>query len=192
MIDFEIRCDTAEEFQAAMRDISPTNIYDDVDDLKAQMSEVRAKLLALDATVETVRTTAATTKSDLSNLKIEVDSIQPYVEDTGWIAIPLSNGVIPYSDNASPQVRRIGKTIFVRGAVKNVLEACTIGVLPAEFRPTRNAQNYIQNTSFRNPYLGMSARIAIKTNGEIVIEGIQDGASWGESKWFPLNTSYAL
>lgn len=37
----------------------------------------------------------------------------------------------------------------------------------------------------------MNARLAICSNGEILIETISDGGSYGADKWFPLHTDFA-
>lgn len=129
-------------------------------------------------------------QQDINDLETAVS--QAAITDSGWVDIPLTNGVQPYADGSKPQVRKIGKVVFVRGACKNVLAAGTIGTIPEGFRPVGMSHNYIQNTSFRSPYKVMTSRVGIKCNGEIVIEGVQDGATFEASKWFPVHTSYSI
>lgn len=142
----------------------PSNIYDAVEQLEDEMTGALADIEALKATAAT---------------------------DTGWLTLPLAQGISGYG-NSVPQYRKIGKVVFIRGAVQNVLERNTIvGVLPEGFRPTIS-HSYIQNTSMRSGNLGMNARLAIRSNGEILIETISDGASYGADKWFPLHTDFVI
>lgn len=141
----------------------PSNIYDAVEQLETEMTGALADIEALKATAAT---------------------------DTGWLTLPLAQGISGYG-NSVPQYRKIGNIVFIRGAVQNVLERNTvIGTLPEGFRPTVS-HSYIQNTSMRTGNVGMNARLAIRSNGEILIETISDGASYGEDKWFPLHTDFA-
>ena len=114
--------------------------------------------------------------------------------DTGWVTLSLLGNVQAYTTGSTPQYRKIGNVVYLRGSVKNVLVNNTnICQLPEGFRPVGTSHNYIQNTTYANGSANMS-RINIGTDGIITIEGITTGlgASYGESKWFPLDTSFIV
>lgn len=111
--------------------------------------------------------------------------------DTGWLNLPLTTGIAVYADSQVPQYRKIGSTVFIRGAVKNVLALGVLATLPAGYRPTATI-TFIQSTSLRTGGFPMYARYTINAAGEIRLESISDGASFGESKWFPLMTAFTI
>lgn len=142
----------------------PNNIYDAIEQLENEMTGVL---------------------TDIESLKAAA------ITDTGWLTLPLAEGICDYG-GSTPQYRKIGNVVFVRGAVQNVLDKNTVvAALPEGCRPSVS-HNYIQNTSMRPSYLGMNARLAVKSNGDIVVETISDGACYGEDKWFPLHTDFAI
>lgn len=111
--------------------------------------------------------------------------------DTGWIDLTLSSGIVSYAPTQIPQCRRIGKTIYIRGAVKNVLANGVIATLPAGYRPNSTI-SFVQNTSVRTGNFAMYARWTVNAGGEIKLEAISDGAEYGETKWFPISTCFTI
>lgn len=110
--------------------------------------------------------------------------------DSGWIDLALSNGVLPYTTGNRPQYRKIGNKVYMKGAVKNALTAETvIGTLPEGFRPVRIGHSYVQNTTVSNNVANF-VRLVVETNGEIKIQRISEGGSFGADKWFPINTEF--
>ena len=127
----------------------------------------------------------------LDVLEGAVTNLESKVHDTGWKNLTLENGVIEYSTNQRPQYRKIGKVVFIRGAVKNVLAKDTvIATLPEGFRPS-NSIPYAQNTSMRTGNFAMYSRMIVNNSGGIKIEGITDGAAYGD-KWFPIACSFTV
>lgn len=112
-------------------------------------------------------------------------------KDTGWVNLPLASGIVSYATTQVPQYRKIGKTVFVRGAVKNVLSSGVIATLPAGYRPSSTI-SFVQNTSVRTGNFAMFARFTVNSAGEIKIEAISDGAEYGETKWFPISTCFTV
>lgn len=52
--------------------------------------------------------------------KEEINQIvNPYIEDTGWKDLEILDGFVNHSEKDKAQYRRIGKTIQIRGALKN-------------------------------------------------------------------------
>lgn len=112
--------------------------------------------------------------------------------DSGWINLTLENDVQPYSEGQPPQYRKINNTVFIRGAVTNInANATTIATLPSGFRPLAMSYPYVQNTTIRTGNFAMFSRMIVGTNGQIRLEAITDGASFGE-KWFPINCSFPI
>lgn len=69
-------------------------------------------------------TTMGTTATDItgaiaehtSQLNDMTKNKQDKIEDTGWINLALNDGIIARS-GATPQIRKIGKEVFLRGAI---------------------------------------------------------------------------
>lgn len=112
------------------------------------------------------------------------------VYDTGWIDLPLGEGIQPYSPENTPQYRKIGNIVYIRGAVKGVTESnMTIGILPEGFRPGM-ASPYVQNTSLTSA--AVFSRCIVSGNGQLRIEYLSEGGSFGADKWFPIETSFLV
>lgn len=127
--------------------------------------------------------------NDVADLQDAVAELQAKVAETEWADIPLVNGAVAYNETNTPKYKKIGQFVIVRGAVKNVLGVGAIGNLPEGFRPP-SGHTYVQNTS----YSGGAAfvRMSIEPNGDIEVEGISPNGAYGDSKWFPIGTIFAL
>ena len=143
-------------------------IYEDVETLKTQMTAVQTTLTSLQNTVAT---------------------LQEKTNDSGWLTLPLADGIQPYG--GAPQYRKIGKIVTIRGAIKNVLGTGVVATLPAGYRPTYSVP-YVQNTSLRTGNFAMFTRMIAGTDGGIRVEAISDGAVFAADKWFPLNCVFAV
>lgn len=149
--------------------------------------------------VDALETSVTGLITDLSNLRKQFTSMEETLdqvlnaeEDTGWLPLTLQNGVEAYSTNQVPQYRKVGKIVFVRGAVKNITARDTvIATLPAGFRPVGASHTYVQNTSQRTGNFAMYSRMIVNTSGAIKLEGITDGAAYGD-KWFPIGCSFVV
>ena len=69
------------------------------------------------ADIATLQEQMADVQSDISTL--EQALAQSAITDTGWLNLPLADGIQPYG--GAPQYQKIGKLVAIRGAVKNVL-----------------------------------------------------------------------
>lgn len=141
----------------------PENIYDAVEQLETEMTSVLAAL----------------------------PTLQAAVSDSGWNALPLSEGVEAYATTQIPQYRKIGKVVFIRGAVKGITATGTIATLPAGYRPAATMP-FVQNTSQRSGPFTMVARYTINNAGAINLESVSDGATLAADKWFPIATSFTI
>lgn len=110
------------------------------------------------------------------------------VQDTGWLDLPLINGVVSYTESNKPQYRKIGNKVYLKGTVKNVLSSNTvIATLPEGFRPVRTGHSYTQNTSFNNG--AQFSRIAVEVNGDIKIHSNSNNLYTAEN-WCPIHTEF--
>ena len=139
----------------------PENIYDAVEQLEGEMTSVLA----------------------------ELPTLQAAVNDSGWKTLPLAEGLEAYGSTQIPQYRKIGKIVFVRGAVKGITATGTIATLPAGYRPAVTMP-FVQNTSQRSGPFTMVARYVINNAGAIMLESVSDGATLAADKWFPIATSF--
>ena len=110
--------------------------------------------------------------------------------DTGWIDLPLADGIEMFSSGQKPQYRRIGNIVQIRGAVKGVLATGTIATLPTGFRPTQS-ESVVQNTSIVDNHAAFT-RMLVSNTGEVKIESASEGVVYGATKWFPIHCEFAL
>lgn len=142
------------------------DIYSDVATLQAQMLDVQGDIVTLEQALE-----------------------QATISDTGWLNLPLADGIQPYG--RAPQYRKIGKLVAIRGAVKNVLAPGPIATLPVGYRPTYSVP-YVQNTSMRSTTCAMYDRMIVGADGVIQVQAISDGATFAADKWFPLHCTFLV
>lgn len=108
--------------------------------------------------------------------------------DTGWINLPLTNGVLPFLDEYPPQYRRIGNQVFLRGRIMNVTQETTYAAnLPEGFRPKDYSPRWMapcNSTIYVRVYLNGGT-------GNIVIESMSDG-QYPADRWIYLNYSFLI
>lgn len=84
------------------------------------------------------------------------------VNDTGWINCSLGNGISAYSVADIPQVRKIGKSVHLRGVVKNSTswtQHDSIITIPSGFRPA------VREFAIQTMYGTFRYKLTINTNG---------------------------
>lgn len=118
-----------------------------------------------------------------------VDLRPTYVHDTGWINLELINGAITYGADTIPRIRRIGKEIYLEGAVKGVTAGNTdVAVIPNEFLPAFNRQ-FVQ--AFGGGGQTASWQITAANNGgRVRLMGVSSGTITATS-WFPVAHNWA-
>lgn len=110
--------------------------------------------------------------------------------DTRWIDLNLLNGVELFGPTTRLQCRRIGRTIHLRGALKNISGNTVVASLPQRFRPIGVSQQIVCPTSTVGGNLRF-ARWEIHVNGDITMVGSSDG-NYSNTHWFPIFTSYPV
>ncbi len=86
------------------------------------------------------------------------------IEDTGWLDLPLSNGISSVSGYTC-QYRKIGKMIKLRGVITNMTSLDTIATLPTGYRPSVNSKFLISI----NANNGVYAQINVEKNGNLIL-----------------------
>lgn len=129
---------------------------------------------------------------DVAQLQIDVSNLKAATADSGWLTLPLSEGIVAYNEANSPQYRKIGKLVIIRGTVKGITARNTvIGNLPNGYRPTK-ANPYVQNTSLGSGNVATQTRVTVTTTGDIKLEAISSDAVFGADKWFPIATMFLI
>lgn len=119
------------------------------------------------------------------------------VEDTGWKTITLNSKFHTYEDNSAntPQYRKVGKTVYIRGAIAPYENQTSDGSgvvfanLPSDCRPSKNVFILCQGTGTKIWML------TIFTDGDLMISRYRDGASWNTiyaDHWFPFNATFLV
>lgn len=130
--------------------------------------------------------------NDVAELQQDVSELKEATADSGWRTLPLSEGIEPYNEANTPQYRKIGKLVIVRGTVKGVTARNTVvGNLPVGYRPTKS-NPYVQNTTLGAGNVATQTRVVATTTGDIKIEAISSDAVFGADKWFPLATMFLI
>lgn len=156
------------------------------------MSTIFERLDALEAQVNGLITDFNYMGRKIVNLEETVEELINAQEDTGWITLPLASGITAYNEANTPQYRKIGKLVVIRGTVKGVTGRNTvIGTLTEGFRPTK-ANPYVQNTSLGSGNFATQTRLTVTTTGDVKLEAISDNAVFGADKWFPIATMYLV
>ena len=86
------------------------------------------------------------------------------VYDSGWLDLPLADGIVAYSDAQKPRCRRIGKEVILCGVFRGVSGSdVIIATLPSNFRPTKKVILPVACVS------QMIGKISVETNGNVLL-----------------------
>lgn len=112
--------------------------------------------------------------------------------DTGWIDITLANDISPYDERTTPQYRRYGAIVYIRGAVKGISSRNqVIGTIPSdEFNPNEQSHQYIAPITTIDGTTRIG-RYNITTDGIITIENTSDN-EYLNDRWHSLATSFMI
>ena len=97
--------------------------------------------LTADQTVS-FRVLKSVVNGDVSSAMSEIEGLTERVDaidgDSGWITFTLESGATAYDANSAPAVRKFGKQVFIRGAIKglNTLNSA-ICTLPTAYIPAK-------------------------------------------------------
>ena len=105
-------------------------------------------------------------------------------EDTGWVSLELLNGVQRFTEGYDLQVRKIHKTVYMRGRITNITEhPTTVAVLPQQFRP-RDGYSF----RFIVPSNGGTNAVFVfnPDSGTVILDNTSDGEV-PAARWFIFN-----
>lgn len=130
---------------------------------------------------------------DLEALTDRVEALENQLtqEDSGWIALPLADGVLAYNDSLTPKYRKIGNEVFLNGVVKNITAANTIlGTLPEGFRPPRQ-QYFIGGSATISSGEATFYNCQVNSDGNIRITTHSTG-TYNQNYYLRLNGSFLI
>lgn len=126
---------------------------------------------------------------NMADIKKELELLNGKLQDTGWVDVKMGNGIV--TDTQAPQVRRVGKLVYLRGVVRNNTSWSTHDsflTIPNNFRPAythRCIQTSYGSFRYRLEVLadGQCKALAITNNteGNVTIE---------KGKWFQVDTCW--
>lgn len=125
-------------------------------------------------------------------MSLQTSSGKKIVEDTGWIDLELADGVRVGKLTGTPQCRRIGKHVYIRGSVgftaqNTPLELC---VLPKDFCPLNNMYKFTAtggNTVARTYYTSGGA-----IGCDWIIHLLKNNVLTGNVNWYDLHMDYLV
>lgn len=115
---------------------------------------------------QVLQSTAVINPEDVLEKLQQLDAkIAPLLSDTGWIDLTLESEATSYNSTTTPAVRRCGKNVYIRGAVKGLDAApATICTLPVNMCP---AMNHQYTTAALLGDSLVNCIIEIKTTGQV-------------------------
>jgi len=133
-------------------------------DFEAQRPNMPDEVPGLADTVADMAQTITTLQADITELQA----------DTGWIDLEWMQGTSS-SDNWKLRIRRVGKSIYLRGLALGVTAIDTqIATIPEGFRPVRGGHAWVGYCSFDNNT--RAARLFIEETGEVIVRSTEGGA----------------
>lgn len=111
--------------------------------------------------------------------------------DTGWIKLPLQNGVKLHGSQTGIYIRLVGKMVQLRGAVTNIFADSTqITTLPSQFTPS-SGRSLVGNTSLGN---GTSYFVRYHLSGHNGAFTMTRSSRPGyeEGIWYPLDFTWMI
>ncbi len=133
-------------------------------DFEAQRPFMPDDVPDLAETVADMAQTITTMQADITALEA----------DTGWIDLEWATGITS-SDPWKLRIRRVGKSIYLRGLCLGV-EAIDkqVATIPVGFRPINGGHAWVGYCSFNNNT--RAARLFIEETGEVIVRSTEGGA----------------
>lgn len=110
--------------------------------------------------------------------------VGPYILDTGWVDCPLRPGT-SQQGGSLPQVRRIGKTVYIRWGVSGTGKAANtnsqVFTIPTGFRPATSSYVTVASSNGNASALGVihpSGIVDLRTSASTGSYYMWDGATY--------------
>lgn len=115
--------------------------------------------------------TVADMAQTISTMQADITALEA---DTGWIDLAWASG-ISSSDPWALRIRRVGKSIFLRGLCLGVAAIDTqVATIPEGFRPINGGHAWVGYCSSSNNT--RAARLFIEETGEVIVRSTEGGA----------------
>ncbi|OLS06486.1 hypothetical protein AUK68_06950 [Staphylococcus epidermidis] len=120
------------------------------------------------------------------------------IKDTGWVDLPLINGVIPYGTTYRPVYRLINENglnkLYLKGAVKNIASKnVAIANLPTNITSLVTSNMPFPQIGSNKSGISTLIRWSVTVNGAIQIDGSSmDTSQMSPDDFYPINTSMLL
>lgn len=130
------------------------------------------------------------TADALNNME---EGIKAANADTGWQDAELSDAFSAYNTNNTPQYRRVGKMVTIRGWVTPTAEidasaTTTIFTLPEGYRPSRPVSAICQGSTMSHWLL------QIQTSGAVTCAryGTTEYIAIAAGRWLPFDVTFTV
>ena len=121
----------------------------------------------------------------MSNLEL----LNGKLQDTGWVDVKMGNGIV--TDTQAPQVRRVGKLVYLRGVVRNNTSWSTHDsflTIPNNFRPAYT------HRCIQTSYGSFRYRLEVLADGQCkalaITNDTEGNATIEKGKWFQVDTCW--
>lgn len=118
-----------------------------------------------------------------------LESLNGKLQDTGWVDVKMGNGIV--TDTQAPQVRRVGKLVYLRGVVRNNTSWSTHDsflTIPNNFRPAYT------HRCIQTSYGSFRYRLEVLADGQCkalaITNDTEGNATIEKGKWFQVDTCW--
>lgn len=124
------------------------------------------------------------------NVLTEIDALNTHVKDSGWKDLTLESTCTEGGYSGTPQYRKIGNHVYIRGSVLLTLSSSTVTFanLPEGFRPSRFF--YKTNMAQGNCIWRQTVSDNGKMNCEWVIDTVDSTKKTSGTAWIELNIDF--
>ena len=119
----------------------------------------------------------------------DLESVNGKLQDTGWVDVKMGNGIV--TDTQAPQVRRVGKLVYLRGVVRNNTSWSTHDsflTIPNNFRPAYT------HRCIQTSYGSFRYRLEVLADGQCkalaITNDTEGNATIEKGKWFQVDTCW--
>lgn len=111
-------------------------------------------------------------------------------DDTGWVDCTINGSGWTNVASEPVQVRRVGKTVYMRGSIHNSTFApntiAAVGTVPTGFRPARRAAFNVSLNTSANLFM------RVETNGTINVGWFPSTTATATGSWYGFNNAVYL
>lgn len=124
------------------------------------------------------------------NVLTEIDTLNTHVKDSGWKDLTLESTCTEGGYSGTPQYRKIGNHVYIRGSVLLTLSSTTVTFanLPEGFRPSRFF--YKTNMAQGNCICRQTVSDNGKMNCEWIIDVVASTKKTSGTAWIELNIDF--